>query len=389
MRLSRVHHLLRPPLAAPLRLGGQVLLSLAAVAGLTALLLITHPALQQATASLLYVLVVVLVAAAFGLVPAIAGAIGASVAFNYYFIAPRHALGFTSVEDGLRLFTFVSVAVIAGSVAGHARSQALAAAERLLAAERARLADAAARAEALAESDRLKSTLLSSVSHDLRTPLAVIKGAATNLLDESVRWDAEARRELLGAIDEETDRLHRLVGDLLAMSRIEAGALPTARSWEDIGELAVAVVARLRPRCPQHQIVVDLPPALPPVRASYIQIDQVLTNLIENAAHHAPPGTTIEVRVAAPPATAAPPRALRVEVLDRGPGVPAGLRERIFEKFVRAEAPERSAHGSGLGLAICRGLVEAHAGRIWAEGRPEGGSRFIFTLPVQSGEERG
>lgn len=491
MRPIIAKHLIRLPDLSPLRLGGRLLVGAAAVGALTLLLLIAEPSWQEATASQLFVLVVVLVAAALGLIPAILAAVMASVLFNYYFLAPARAFDITSIEDALRLLSFVAVAVLSGSVAGYARSQAEAANRRaaqlsalyqlsqttsaeldigriaadvartvpallgvpgcrvliadtdgelreralsgeppsldpaehiavqlpaagppqlalqvarppyddnarsllamiagllLLAAERARHSEEAARARVLAESDRLKSTLLSSVSHDLRTPLAVIKGAVTNLLDEAVAWDAVARRELLGAIDEETDRLNRLVGDLLAMSRIEAGALEAARDWQDLGELVATVVARLAPRYPLHQIVADVAAGLPPVRASYVQLDHVLTNLVENAARYAPPGTAIEIRAALADADAG--EWLAVEVLDRGPGVPAELRERIFEKFVRAEPPERSARGSGLGLAICKGLIEAHAGRIWVEARPGGGARFVFTLPVAGAEGR-
>jgi two-component system sensor histidine kinase KdpD len=243
--------------------------------------------------------------------------------------------------------------------------------------ERVQLAEVAGQARVLAESDRLKSTLLSLVSHDLRTPLAVIKGLVTSLLDQSVVWTDELRRELLTTINEETDRLNRIVGELLEMSRIEAGAISQARAWHDLDELIVAVVEELRPRFHTHPLLLDVPSDLPWVRLSYPQIEQVLRNLLENAAHYTPEASPIEVWARAEGDW------VRVEVRDRGPGVPAALRERIFEKFVRAAAPERHAEGSGLGLAICKGLVEAHGGRIWAEERPGGGATFSFTLPVE------
>jgi two-component system sensor histidine kinase KdpD len=251
------------------------------------------------------------------------------------------------------------------------------AAQLVLVLERARLAEAAGQAHALAESDRLKSALLSSISHDLRTPLAVIKGAATNLLQDDVGWEAAARREFLITINQETDHLNRLVGNLLDMSRIEAGALNPARSWQDLGELIAEVAERLLPRLDGHPLELDLPADLPPVQISYTQIDQVLTNLVENAAKYSPPGTPISVR--ARPGDAE----VQVEVLDSGPGIPETMISRIFDKFFRTVEPERHADGTGLGLAICKGIVEAHGGRIWVENRPTGGARFIFTLPLR------
>lgn len=244
--------------------------------------------------------------------------------------------------------------------------------------ERVRLSEVAGQARVLAESDRLKSTLLSMVSHDLRTPLAVIKGLVTSLLDTSIAWTDALRRELLTTINEETDRLNRIVGELLEMSRIEAGAISQARSWHDLDELIVAVVEDLRPRLQSHPLQLDVPNDLPWVRVSYQQIEQVLRNLLENAAHYTPPASPIEVWARAEGT------AVRVEVRDRGPGVAAELRERIFEKFVRAAAPERHAEGSGLGLAICKGLIDAHGGQIWVAERAEGGAVFSFTLPIDS-----
>jgi two-component system, OmpR family, sensor histidine kinase KdpD len=244
--------------------------------------------------------------------------------------------------------------------------------------ERARLVHETSQTRALAESERLKSALLSSVSHDLRTPLAVIKGSVTNLLDETVGWDSAARRELLNAMNDEADRLNRLVSNLLEMSRVEAGALHSARSWQDAAELIAAVTDQIRPRLAGRPLTVDAPDDLPLVRFNYAQIEQVLVNLLENAAKYTPESASIVV------SARAEPDAVRIEVRDAGPGIPAGMIERIFEKFVRAIGPEQHASGSGLGLAICRGIVEAHGGRIWAENLPAGGARFAFTLPRES-----
>lgn len=255
------------------------------------------------------------------------------------------------------------------------------AAQLVLVLERAQLAEEAARMRAQAEAERVKGALLSSVSHDLRTPLAVIKGAVTNLLDESVAWDVATRHELLNAVDTETDRLNRLVGNLLEMSRIESGALHPARDWHDIAELLADVAERMRARFTEHSVTLSAPPDLPLVQISYTQIDQVLTNLLENAQKYTPPGTPIEL------CAELADDAIRITVRDYGPGIPAGMHSRIFEKFVRAAAPERHADGTGLGLAICKGIIEAHGGQIWAEAAPGGGAAFVFTLPLPPDEQ--
>ncbi len=242
--------------------------------------------------------------------------------------------------------------------------------------ERARLVDEASRARALAEAERVKGTLFASVSHDLRTPLAVIKGTVTDLLDDAVARERPAQREMLEAVNDEADRLNRLVGNLLEMSRIESGSYYPARNSQDVGELIGNVVARLRSQLARHPITVDIPAELPPVQISYMHIDQVLTNLLENAASYTPDGTPIVVRAAADDTQ------IEVTVWDRGPGIPEGLYARIFEKFVRVADSERHANGAGLGLAICKGIIEAHGGRIWAESAPGGGAQFVFTLPT-------
>jgi two-component system, OmpR family, sensor histidine kinase KdpD len=242
--------------------------------------------------------------------------------------------------------------------------------------ERARLVEETSHIRALAESDRLKSVLLSSVSHDLRTPLAVIKGAVTDLLDPTVTRDPATQSDLLRVVNEEADRLNRLVGNLLAMSRLEADAIPSTRSWQDLGELIEAVVDRLQPSLGTRRVTVAVPNDLPLVQVSATQFDQVLTNLLENAAKYTPQGTAIAIQAQTIDGY------VQIEVRDAGPGVPEGMTERIFEKFVRGIGPERHADGSGLGLAICKGIIEAHGGRIWAENALNGGARFICTLPL-------
>src|SRR5215212_8390965 len=189
--------------------------------------------------------------------------------------------------------------------------------------ERARLVEEASQSHAQADAEHMKATLLSSVSHDLRTPLAVIKGAVTSLLDETVASQPEPRRELLKSVNDEADRLNRLVGNLLDMSRIEGDAPHPPRTAQDIGALIEDVAERLRPQISSHPVQIELPAELPMGQANYTQIDQVLTNLIENAARYTPAGTPITVRAYVEHDS------LAVEVRDHGPGIPEGMRMRI------------------------------------------------------------
>jgi two-component system, OmpR family, sensor histidine kinase KdpD len=244
-----------------------------------------------------------------------------------------------------------------------------------LALERARLSAEAAQAAALTQSDELKSALLAAVSHDLRTPLASIKASATSLLDNSIEWDAETRQDFLEAIDEETDRLTLMVSNLLDLSRIEGGALRPQKDWYDIDELIVDVRARLAPRTRSHPLTIRVEPDLPLLRFDYIQIAQVLVNLIENAVTYTPDGTPIVV------AAYQVPGAIEISVHDDGPGIPREHQLRLFDKFYRANAAT-AAPGAGIGLAISKGLVEAHGGTIWVESEPGSGTTFRFTLPL-------
>ncbi|HEU0114139.1 MAG TPA: ATP-binding protein [Thermomicrobiales bacterium] len=243
-----------------------------------------------------------------------------------------------------------------------------------LALERARLTEEAAQVAILARSDELKSALLAAVSHDLRTPLASIKASATALLDASVDWDDAARRDFLQAIDEETDRLTLVVSNLLDLSRIEGGALKPVKAWYDAAELIDDVVDRLANRLAQHELTVDIAGDLPLVNFDYVEISQVLVNLIENAVKYTPPGTKIDVSVRQVPG------AIEFAVSDEGPGIAEAQLPRIFDHFVRAAPSE--IRGSGIGLAICKGLVQAHGGQIGVVSDRGRGARFWFTLPL-------
>ncbi len=245
-----------------------------------------------------------------------------------------------------------------------------------------RLRQESLQVEVLRRTDVLRAALISSVSHDLRTPLTSIKAAASSLLQDDVQWDDEARRSFTQAIEREADRLNRLVENLLDMSRIEGGALQPEREWYPIDELLHDVLGRLQPQLRDRSVTIDVPANLPPVELDYMMIDQVVTNLVENAIRYTPGSSPIEIAVSS---TAAE---MVISVADRGPGIPSEDLERVFDKFYRVLGRVRPVSGSGVGLAVCRGLIEAHGGRIWATNRPNGGALFRFTLPLTQTEEQ-
>jgi two-component system sensor histidine kinase KdpD len=249
------------------------------------------------------------------------------------------------------------------------------ASQGVLALERVRLSQAASRARLLEESDKFKSSLLSSVSHELRTPLATIKAAVTSLRSGTVEWDTEARTDLLAAVEEETDHLNQLVGNLLSMSRIEAGALKPERSWNSLAEIVSSALDRMRQQTEKHHIEVEVSADLPLVPVDYFQIEQVFINLISNSIKYSPVGTSIGIH-----ALAVNGKKLQVTVRNQGPHVATESLERIFDKFYRVTAADRVT-GAGLGLSICKGIIEAHGGHIWAENLDKGFA-FNFTVPL-------
>jgi two-component system, OmpR family, sensor histidine kinase KdpD len=247
--------------------------------------------------------------------------------------------------------------------------------------DRARLDARARMAQLDAETNQLRAAMFSSVTHDLRTPLASIKAGVTSLLDLSVTHDPGQERELLTTVLEETDRLNRLVGNILDLAKIRAGALTPARIPAAIDEIVEATIARMRPQFGDVRVVASIGADVPDVSVDPVQIDQMLTNLLENAIRHSPSGGRVEVDVVAP---GGEDRDLvRVRVVDEGPGIAPEERERVFDAFYRgAQRPELP--GSGLGLAIARAVVVGHGGRIWIEGGADGGTAVVFEIPAEA-----
>lgn len=243
---------------------------------------------------------------------------------------------------------------------------------------RVALAEEARKARLLEESERLHDALLHSVSHALKTPLVSILGAIEALKDPAAEaLPAAVRQELAANAFDEAERLHQLVRELLDMTRLQSGSLRLHADWYDLSDLVGASLAQAERSLAGHPIETELSPDLPLLWVDQVLIIQVLENLLANASKYSPAGTPIRVEAA----LCAP--ALLISVLDRGRGVPAEQRQQIFDRFFRLERPG-DPYGTGLGLAICKGLVEAHGGQIWVEGRPGGGSAFRFTLPVRT-----
>jgi two-component system sensor histidine kinase KdpD len=240
--------------------------------------------------------------------------------------------------------------------------------------ERCSLAVQAEQVRLQIETEQLRNSLLSAVSHDLRTPLATITGAASILYQGNGQLDDNNRKELAESIMDEADRLHRLVANLLDLTRLEAHGMQLRRELQPIEEVIGVVLRRMERHLREHAIVTSLVPDLPPVPIDGILIQQVLINLLDNAAKFAPPGTAIELRAKLAGS------AIALEVADCGPGIPTGEETRVFQRFYAADKDGRS--GSGIGLAICRGIIELHGGQIIAENQASGGACFRFTLPL-------
>jgi two-component system sensor histidine kinase KdpD len=244
-----------------------------------------------------------------------------------------------------------------------------------VAVENAQLAEEAAGIEILRELNRLRSELIANVSHEVRTPLGLIRISCTSLLAEDVDFDRETRRKFLRRIDEETDRLERIVDNLLDLSRIESGRLRLDVRPTDVGRLAREVMENMEAQATQHRLVHSFPPDPLVATIDSKRVEQILRNLLSNAIKYSPEGGTITVR------GCEDERHIIVQVSDQGVGIPAEDLERVFERFYRVENEvTQSVRGVGLGLAVCRSIAEAHGGRIWVESTLGVGSTFYFTL---------
>lgn len=354
------------------------------VGAISAALVPLRDDLGRGTPALVFVLAVVGAGVVGGVRASTATGVVAAGALNLAFLPPYGTLKITAGEDWVALVVFLAVALVVGLLmtaqVDRRRSTEAREAElarlydelRGAAADRDRLMVEASRAQVLERVDGQRAALLRSVSHDLRTPLATIRAVATDLRD-GVAYDDATRTELLATVCDEAERLDRIVANLLSMSRIEAGAFEPDRQAVDLEELVADRLRRLKGLFRKVRVQLELPDDLPLIDGDYSQLDQVFTNLLENAARYAAPGSTVRIT------GRRRGDAVEVRVVDEGIGVPEWERAKVFEPFRRGEG----SASSGVGLAICKAVVEAHGGQLTVERTPGGGATFVVALPAR------
>lgn len=319
-----------------------------------------QPRFDVVNIAMVYLLAVVVVALRYTRGPAIATAILCVVAFDYLFVPPR---GTFSVQDVQYVFTFAIMLAVALII-----SQLVASVRRQAALQSA--------LELEAETERIRSALLASISHDLRTPLAVMAGASSSLAESGERLDSAERRALATSVFRQARELSEHVAKVLQMTRLETGGIRMERDWTALGEIVASVLARLAERLSKHRVIVELPEDLPLVRVDATLVEQALGNLLENCATHTPADTVVRVR--------AQQRAgdIMMTVEDYAGGLTDHDFERLFAKFHHGSV-EGAGTGVGLGLPICRAIIRLHGGQAWAERVPGGGTAFRLTLPLE------
>jgi two-component system sensor histidine kinase KdpD len=295
--------------------------------------------------------------------------------------APEAQLLYLPLRAGTEPLGAIGFAAAAGEPASSLRAEGLLttiASQIALALERARLAEEMTQSRALAQTEKLRAALLSSISHDFRTPLASIIGSASSLLEASAQFSPEARRDLLLTIQQSGERLHRYVVNLLDMSRLEAGALTVKRDWVELGDLLGTALARMEGELGNRRIALDVPRDLPMLHVDFVLIEQVLLNLLDNAIKYSPPGSEIAI------AARDEGENMAFEISNPTDAMLTGDLDRIFTKFYRLDEAS-DTKGTGLGLSICKGFVEAHGGTIAARrGRAGASLAIIARLPVRA-----
>ena len=372
------------------------------IAAATGLLKLFGGHVNPTTAALVFLLVVLFVATAWGSRPAVFASLLGVVCFNFFFLPPFGTLRISDPDNWIAFVAFIITALTAGRLSARAERRAgeaeIARAEiERVYRELQETFERASEAKALKQSEQLKSALLDAVTHDLRTPLTSIKASVTTLLEEfetkveseePIRLEPDARKEMLVVINEESDRLNHFIEDLMELAQLKAGEMQLRKHWGSVEEIVTAALTRAAPRTREHKVEILLDDELPSVRVDERAVAEVLYTLLENAAKYSPRGSAIRVT-----ATTGDNGTVNVSVEDEGPGIPVDLRERVFDKFFRAmQAGNASANqpsGTGMGLAIARGITEAHEGRIWIESAGDGrGARVVFSLPIGDEDTR-
>lgn len=364
---------------------------LAAVALVTAIPESVHTHVSPTTIALVFLLIILFSASFFGRNPALLASLGAMLSFNFFFLPPYGTWHIADSTNWVAWIAFILTAVTAGELSAYAQKRADEAERGKLEIERLYRElqgafEQASHAEALRQSEQLKSSLLDAVTHDLRTPLTSIKASATTLLEDKREkfLDDEGRTEFLEIINEETDRLNEFIESMVGLAKIEANALRLRKSWNSVEEIVNNALERAKNHLNSNQISVEIEPGLPNVLVDAASIAEVVYTLLDNAAKYSPAGSRIKIS-----ARRAKNETIEIAVADEGKGIATHMREKVFEKFVRAEIEDihTTASGLGLGLAIARGIVESQNGRIWIEDGTDGfKTKLVFQIPIGSDE---
>jgi two-component system sensor histidine kinase KdpD len=311
--------------------------------------------------AMIYLLGVVFTATRFNRGPSVVCALSGVLAFDFFFVPPVFTLRFGDTQYVLTAIVLLVVGLVISSLASHLRLQMKASSQAALA----------------AQEERLRNSLLASISHDLRTPLAIIVGSASHLLESDEQLVPLERQRLLKGLYDEARHMSQVVSDLLDMTRLQSGAVQLDKQWYPIEELVGAALQRTKQQLSRHDVQIHLSEQLPMIHVDGVLLEKLLINLLENAGKYTPHGSAIAITAEHRGSQ------VRLEVADSGPGVPEHTAEKLFEKFYRGER-EGVISGVGLGLTICRAIAQVHGGTISVRNRIQGGAAFTIFLPYES-----
>ncbi len=352
----------RPLVDTPLRRGiAPHIASIGLVLAATGVCALLAPVVAPSSLSLIYLTAVLFCALRNGLWPSILCSALSELAWNFFFVPPKFSFAVADSQDLLALIMFLTISLVVSNLVARVKKQD----------------EAIDSARLQMETERLRNAMLTSVSHDLRTPLTTIIGAHSTLKSLGEGCDPAIRAELIDRAQSEAERLNRLIGNLLDMTRLESGKLNLKLGPVDIADALGCALGRAEEILLNNKVSIDLPDDLPMVDADFMLLEQVIFNLIDNAAKYAPPGTQIHISASAKDGLAV------LEIADEGDGIPPDALEAIFDKFARFRFEDRRQAGTGLGLAICRGFLEAMGGSITAYNKDNStGAIFAIRLPV-------
>jgi K+-sensing histidine kinase KdpD len=323
--------------------------------------------LTEANVVMLFLAGVALVATRYGQGPAIAAAVLSVVVFEFFFVVPSFSFAIRDAQYFITLGVMLGIGLLISTLTARLRSQ-------LRAAHRAQLA--VQQAQSQIEAEQMRNSMLSAVSHDLRTPLATIAVTASSLLEDT--GSIASKQDLLRTVVDESHRLCRQVENLLRHACLTAGAVQLKRNWEALDELIEAAVSRVGPHLGTHRVAVNIGSEIVPIWVAGELMEHLFVNLLDNAIRYTPPGSTIEIS-----ATQRRDR-LEITIADNGPGLPPGSELKVFDQFFRGTTSIADGHrGIGLGLSICKAIVQAHDGQMTARNREPYGAQFVITLPCQ------